>query len=353
MWPTSGKLRDDVRIKKRQSAYTSEQIAQWLKAIDYPKVYSAEDIVTGTFPTTLDNIKIMQRLHMVKFPYENTEMHYSAGHDMTITFDALYNRLVENGKGSYCFGMNLFFREALVGLGYRVYSGAARVNAGERPDVPVNYTSIVHMVLFVQPGDDTTTYVVDVGFGGVGPSLPILLSSDPSNVVMGVSPTEHHRVVLINAHEDSSIEDPGYTPDWALQFQHPGKPWTIVYTFTELEFFAEDYDAANFVVAHRANPGNIFWENIICLKHFWLTKEEAEKLGGGKEDMDSPATRYIGRIGMKGSLVRRHVGAESEVVAQTKTEKERREVLETICKLLVEEEDLKHIIGRLPALPLE
>lgn len=38
---------------------------------------------------------------------------------MDITFDALYNRLVENAKGSYCFGMNLFFREALIGLGYR------------------------------------------------------------------------------------------------------------------------------------------------------------------------------------------------------------------------------------------
>ncbi|KIY73400.1 cysteine proteinase [Cylindrobasidium torrendii FP15055 ss-10] len=355
MWPTSGKLRDDVRIKKRQSEYTPEQVSRWLEEIEFPEVYSAQDIAAGLFPTTFDNMKMINRLHIVKYPYENTEMHYTADHDMTITFDALYRRIVGNGKGSYCFGMNLFFREALIGLGYRVYSGAARINEAERPGIdPEKYTSFVHMVLFVQPGEDTKTYIMDVGCGGSGPSQPILLSANPANVTMGVSPTEHHRLVLTNAHSgNSSIQDPHYAPDWALLVQHSGKPEAIVYAFTEAEFFAEDYDAANFVVSKRPSAGSLFWENVVVSRHFWLTREEAEELGGGKEDMDSPATRYIGRIGLKGDTVRRHVGTGSEVLAQFETEKERGKALRTICNLFIGEEDLHHIQGRTAALTFD
>lgn len=75
MWPASGKLRDGVRIKKRRSAYSSQQLVRWLEEIEYPKIYTEEDIASGRFPTTLDNMTIIQRLHLVKYPYENTEMH--------------------------------------------------------------------------------------------------------------------------------------------------------------------------------------------------------------------------------------------------------------------------------------
>lgn len=75
------------------------------------------------------------------------------------------------------------------------YSGAARINEAEGQDVPPNFTPFVHMVLFVQPGDENVTYLMDVGCGGSGPSQPILLSCDADNVVMGISPTEHHRLV--------------------------------------------------------------------------------------------------------------------------------------------------------------
>ena len=52
------------------------------------------------------------------------------------------------------------------------------------------------MVIFAQLGlDDTTTYLVDAGFGGAGLARPILLSDDPKNVVHGTSSTELHRLI--------------------------------------------------------------------------------------------------------------------------------------------------------------
>ncbi len=77
----------------------------------------------------------------------------------------------------------------------RAYSGSGKINDPLAPHETPEYLSFVHMVLFFQPIDDSSeTYLVDVGCGGNGPSRPILLSCDPHNVVMGVSPTEKHRL---------------------------------------------------------------------------------------------------------------------------------------------------------------
>jgi arylamine N-acetyltransferase len=42
--------------------------------------------------------------------------------------------------------------------------------------------------------DGNVTYLVDVGCGGSGPTMPILLSDVEENVVMGTAPTEKHRL---------------------------------------------------------------------------------------------------------------------------------------------------------------
>ena len=51
------------------------------------------------------------------------------------------------------------------------------------------------MVIFVQPfSNSNETYIVDVGFGGSGLVRPIPLISGEKSVVMGVGPTEFHRL---------------------------------------------------------------------------------------------------------------------------------------------------------------
>ncbi|KAF9013614.1 cysteine proteinase [Hymenopellis radicata] len=330
-WPLNGELRDSLRIKTIHSRYTPSQISQWLSSISFPTSYSADELARGAFPTTLENMHIINRLHIVTYPYENTAMHYTKNRDMDISPAGLFSRIVGEGKGSYCFGMNIFFLEALRGLGYRAYSGAGRINESETPTgEPPLYTPFVHMVLFVQPGTTSRQR----GHGRVA--------------------TESHRLSR-GSRPDCSLEA-SPTVDWRLEVMYAGKEnkepiWRIVYTFTEVEFFEKDYQAANFVVSKMA--GTFFSDKIVFSKHFWLSKKEAEELGADPNMEDSPATRYIGRIGVKGAVFNRHVGAGTELLVTAKTERERRNALRKYGGFDISLDDLEYIRRSLAALPFE
>lgn len=87
----------------------------------------------------------------------------------------------------------------------RAYAGLGRVNEIGDPKAPPEFTGLTHMVIFVQPGEEcNTTYLVDVGCGGSGPTMPILLTDAEDNVVMGTTPTEKHRLRR-GAHPESSV----------------------------------------------------------------------------------------------------------------------------------------------------
>lgn len=133
--------------------------------------------------------------------------------------------------------------------------------------------------------------------------------------------------------------------------QNKDSAWRIVYTFTEAEFFEADYQAANFVVSKM--PGGLFTDNLIFSQYFWLSDEEAAKLGGDGVEAKSPARRYMGRIGVKGAVFNKHMGPDTEHLATVKTELERREALKRYCGFEVSKKDLEHIQGSVAALPLD
>jgi arylamine N-acetyltransferase len=76
----------------------------------------------------------------------------------------------------------------------RAYAGAARVNQAYAPSALPEFSALSHMVIFVQPIQDSNkTYLVDVGFG-IGLTKPILLSNADDNIITGTTPTEKHRL---------------------------------------------------------------------------------------------------------------------------------------------------------------
>jgi len=75
MTGADGVLQNSLRIKKVDSVYTPHQVSQWLACINFPGIYSEQELASGGFPTTLDHLFTLVRLSLVKFPYENTDMH--------------------------------------------------------------------------------------------------------------------------------------------------------------------------------------------------------------------------------------------------------------------------------------
>ncbi|GLB33556.1 putative N-acetyltransferase [Lyophyllum shimeji] len=346
-----GTLQGGTLIKASSSVYTPGQISTWLSTIGFPHSFTEDDILHGRFPTTLENLHIVTRLHIIAFPFENIMMHYSADHYMDISTEGLYKRMVIGRGGSYCFGLNGLFSQMILGLGYRAYTGAARINIAEKAsDTPV-YTAFSHMIIFVQPGADSNeTYLVDVGCGGSGLTRPILLSDAEDNVVIGTTPTEMHRLRR-GAHPASrlaSSERLWHLDILQIKDDVRQAKWRVVYAFSEEEYFPTDYESANFAVCRRPQPGGLFWKNIVCSKHFWLDSHEVGASDGGVDK--SIMTRYMGRLGMEGRTVRRHVGSQSEVIRTMATETERTAALRELFGIDLSPEDLEHVRGRDAAL---
>ncbi|KAJ7624864.1 hypothetical protein FB45DRAFT_87961 [Roridomyces roridus] len=342
---TKGHLRGDLWIKKTPSVYSSQQISQWLAKIQYPGTLTS-------FVPTLGNLALLVRLNQTTFPFEDTPMHYTAEHSMDISYEGLFRRLVGQldspGVGSYCFGLNGLFFQMLRGLGFRVFSGSARINE-EPAGKPVNFLAFVHMILFMQPVEGSNaTYLVDVASGLV---RPILL--EDGEVVDGCSPSEKHTLVR-TAREESSLESYPNCGDsakleWRLVSIHTKNdepPTTrVLYSFIEDEFFAADYESFNYSVLGRRT--GLFWENVVCQKLFWMSDEEVREVDSAVDLGElTPLTRYMGRLAMMGGEVRRQVGSRSTVVRVLKTEEDRAAALREIFDIRIEKENLEHVRGR-------
>ncbi|KAF5364590.1 hypothetical protein D9758_005581 [Tetrapyrgos nigripes] len=359
---TDGKLRDGLWIRQTPSVYSSSQILRWLTRINYPKADLSEHVIS-TFDTSLENLCLLLRLTLVAFPFENTQMHYTSHRIMDISHEGLFQRLVAEGNGSYCFGLNTLFLQMIRGLGYRAYPGAGRINE-QPPNTPPIFLPFVHMVVFVQPKDGSETYLADACGGGSCITQPILLAD--GQTVMGTSPTETHTLIRSARPESSLATSPGgpnAAVEWYLIIRHK-KPSgdsseRVCYSFIEDEFFQADYDAAN--VSVYSSKHGFFADNLVCAKCIWLGDEEMETLAGSENSEEigsktltdvsiSLTYRYMGRLTMDGKTVKRHIGPRSEVIKTMEKETDRIEVLRDIFGVDIPPEEIRFMKGRVPSL---
>ncbi|KXN87906.1 Arylamine N-acetyltransferase [Leucoagaricus sp. SymC.cos] len=343
-----GLLQDGLLIRKIVSLYSPEQVSAWLKSMQWSQSYTAYELAEGKFPTTLRNLAALVRCHAVTFPYENLQMHYSKDHTMDVDPQCLFRRLLTDRRGSYCFGLNILFLWMLRGLGYRAYPGLGRVNENGDPKMLPEFSGCSHMVIFVQLGEESNaTYIVDVGCGGSGPTMPILLSDAEDNIVMGTTPTEKHRLRR-EEFPGSSIGIVGCTEsrEWVMEVMHE-KPelkdsvqWRIVYTFSEREVFQADLEVLN--RGRYTEPTGFFADQVICSIHHWLEDDAELNI--------HPSERRLVRVGLMGRLLKKFVGSSSEFLKLVYTEDERVEVYRKYFNIDLSREEVECIRGRRAAI---
>ena len=105
--------------------------------------------------------------HMAAIPFENLDV--LLGRGIRIDLESVFAKLVTDQRGGYCYEHGALFQAALRAIGVEATAHAARVLlVTPRAEAPRT-----HMFLTVVDGG--TTWVLDPGFGGPGPLVPVPL----------------------------------------------------------------------------------------------------------------------------------------------------------------------------------
>ena len=126
---------------------TDFNVKAYLKHINY----------RGSLAPTAETLRALQAAHLLAVPFENLSIH--ANEPITLEDDALYIKIVERGRGGFCYEANGLFAALLRALGFRVEmlsAGVAKAEGGFGPNFD-------HMALTVTL--DEQRWLVDVGFG--------------------------------------------------------------------------------------------------------------------------------------------------------------------------------------------
>lgn len=112
---------------------------------------------TGSTDATLTTLQQIHRAHLMAIPFENLNIHMPK--PIILDEEALFQKIVHDRRGGFCFEQNGLFHAILSELGFDVIRLEANVHHGNNEyGVPKN-----HMALLVTIDD--VRYLADIGFG--------------------------------------------------------------------------------------------------------------------------------------------------------------------------------------------
>ena len=176
-------------------------------------------------------LKKLHLAHCTTVPYENLDMLRDI--PTSLEEEALFRKIVEEGKGGLCFELNGSFGNLLRALGYKVTDYAARYLRGETT-LPMRR----HRVMVVEATDGS--WLCDVGIGERCQREPIAMTEGLVQEQFG---------------ETYKLEKEEFL-GWVLWDLHHGV-WQKFYSFTEEPQLVADFIAPNFYCEkHPESPFN-------------------------------------------------------------------------------------------------
>ena len=200
-------------------------IDTYLKRINY----------TGSREPTAETLRALQVAHLLAVPFENLSIH--AGEPIVLEEEALFTKIVANGRGGFCYEANGLFASLLRALGFEVAmlsAGVANAQGQFGPDFD-------HMTLMVTLEE---RWLADVGFGESFIE-PILLDARQEQVQAAGS----FRIV-----EDGAR--------LILQRRNASGDWQPQYRFTLQPFEFADYE--EMCRFHQTSPDSHFTKGPLC-----------------------------------------------------------------------------------------
>ena len=104
----------------------------------------------------LASLRLLQRSHLLAVPFENLDIHWKR--PIVLDLDRFYRKIVEEGRGGFCYELNGLFDQLLRELGFETRLISARVFNGTSHGREYDHAAII-----VSIRDEE--HLADVGFG--------------------------------------------------------------------------------------------------------------------------------------------------------------------------------------------
>lgn len=194
---------------------------------------------TAPLSSDLATLEALVARHAASIPFENLDplMDRTPGLDLA----SLQHKLVESGRGGYCFEHNTLLQAALEAIGFAVTPLAARVLWGQAPGA---VTTRSHMLLKVELPDGPR--LVDVGFGGLTLTGVLRFGVEGEQA----TPHEPFRLVAQDGHQ--------HLQAWVKE------AWSTLYRFDFQPQHPIDYAVVNHYLA--THPASAFRQHLMAAR---------------------------------------------------------------------------------------
>ena len=193
---------------------------------------------SGIPEMNMETLKRIHQLHPQYIPFENIDPY--TGNVPSLNPDDIFNKLVNESRGGYCYEQNLLLKEVLTFLGFTVELQLGRVLWKREENAKSAKT---HALLTAEI--DNQKYIVDCGFGIVTLTAPLLLNNkepqETSNGLFKVSQKDGSYMLWI----------------WK-------EKWLPIYRFALENVEPLDWEIANWYLS--TYPESMFKKNLVLSK---------------------------------------------------------------------------------------
>ncbi|MEH0018340.1 MAG: arylamine N-acetyltransferase [Desulfobacter sp.] len=123
---------------------------------------------SGATDVSMDTLERLHHAHFHAIPFENFDI--LLGRGIHLAPGVVFNKLVHEKRGGYCFELNGLFLQALTALGFKARALLARVHITGTP------SGRGHQLTLISIGG--RDWVADVGFGSNSPRCPMPMVAD-------------------------------------------------------------------------------------------------------------------------------------------------------------------------------
>jgi N-hydroxyarylamine O-acetyltransferase len=212
-------------------------------------------------PPTLEGLKALQRYQCAAIPFENALPF--TGRVPDVGPDGIWQKIVGDKRGGYCFELNTLLGQALEALGFSAIPVLARVRMGAAEGGIRNH--LAHIVTL-----DGTEWLVDAGFGSSTPAEPVNLTSGEPQEIFGRT----YRIRRDQAAGEEVLE------------RLKGEDWQSLYGFDRLPPKTIDIEAANYLCAtweKSSFPTNMKLYRLTDEGRLSFINGTARKVSGGED----------------------------------------------------------------------